>query len=502
MILDSSGDNFVVSADAAGGRQYESLPLWMARHWEAGATDRLNEAHWSLTEASNVPINDWLSESLGTIRSRATYEVRQNGDLAGMVGTLIDDVVGPDGPTLEVQSDNNAYNDEAEATWKGWFKSPTFDRTLSGAALLRMWVGNLPKCGEFLAEIATDPTADGPVKMRLRPKHPRDLQSPVDLTGDARMVLGVEYETTELDRPARYWLAKYTANGYTTEVEPWPADLVIHEFISEEEKQARGYPWFTSSLSSAADLRDYDDQIQDAARLMADQACLLYTTDASEPWGTPESTEFERRTIKMVPPGWQPFTQNAALPPVQYPDYVAARQRKIARPIRMPLMIAQADASRHNYSSARFDSQGWARFVQFVQFWLSGSDKSYGVLNRLVDLVLAEARFSSPTLRTAPAKVSYEWTWPVRPHVDPLKEAAASEKDLVNRVSSLTEELAARGKSLDTHIATLKREQEKLEAAGIPLPAYMTGGGSTVDVDPEDDEEDASNSKQGAKANG
>lgn len=498
-ILDSSGDPYVATPSDTGTR-YESMPLFMGRHFEAAETNRLNEAHWARAAQSDRPLNDWLDEELDEVRARSTYESRQNGTISGMVGTLADDVVGPDGPTVEVQSDNTAYNDAAEAAWRDWFRAPTFRPNVSGAMLLRLWVENLPKCGEFLAQIATDPRAIGPVKMRLRPKHPRDLVSPIDKTGAPRMVMGVEFETADLDRPLRYWINKTAADGYSVEAEPWPADLVIHEFLLKEEGQARGFPWLTPSLQPAADLRDYDDQVQDASRLMADQACLLYNRDPTEQSMTPESTTFERRTIKMAPPGWEPYSLNAAQPPVQYPEYRAERQREIGRPMSMPLMIMRLDASNHNYSSARFDGQGWARFVQWIQSYLSGTDKSVGTLTRLFEMVIAEARFVVPALRTPPADLTLQWTWPARPHVDPLKEAAASEKNLATRKSTLTEELAAEGKSLDPHIATLAREAEKFEKAGLPLPAYMTGGGDSDDVDPEED--DGKTPAQKVAANG
>ena len=494
-ILDSNGKPYVIRQPSPGTR-YESQPLWMERHWEAGETNRLNEAHWEWAESSDRPLNDWISEQGAAIRARSTYEARQNGTISGMVSTLADDVIGPDGPTLEIQSDNTAYNDAAEAVWKAWFKAPTFRQNVSGASLLRLWVENLPKCGEFIAQIATDPMADGPVKLRLRPKHPRELVSPYDRTGDPRMVMGVEFNNTELDRPVRYWMSRPAGDGYNTTIDPWPADLVIHEFMLKEEGQARGFPWLTPSLAPAADLRDYDDQVQDAARLMADQACLLYNTDPTEQAMTPESTTFERRTIKMAPPGWQPFSMNAALPPVQYPDYRAERQREIGRPMSMPLMIMRLDASKHNYSSARFDGQSWARFVQFVQFFLSGTEKSYGTLNRLVDLILAEARFAVPELRTTPPGVIYDWTWPVRPHVDPAKEGSATETRMNTFQASLTEERAAQGKSIDSLISSLVKEKEKFEKAGLPLPPHLAGPPKPTaavvpsDEDDQDEEDD------------
>lgn len=489
-IVDAQGDPFVRAAGPDGGPRYETLPNWMAnRHWEAAETSRLNEAHW--TYDSEAPINDWLVDHLWKIRARAIYESRQNGFLAGIANTLADDVVGPDGPQLEVQSGNKAYNEAKESVWREWFKSPTTRANVSGAATLRLWVRNFARCGEFLSRIITDPAASGPVKMRLWLTPARDLATPAGHVAGGKTVLGVELD--RYDRPVRYWIAETAADGISTTYAPWPPDLVIHEFVLEEEQQARGYPWLTTALQPSADLRDYDDQVQDAARQMADQASLLYCENPDEPWLSPESTTIERRTIKTAPPGWKPFQLQASQPPVQYPQYKQERQAEIARAINMPLMIARLDSARHNYSSARFDGQGYARFVAFIQLFLSGSPKSVGTLDRLVDEVEREARFSVPALRDPPPDARNHWTWPARPHVDPGKEATASKIRLETGQSTLSDELAERGRTVDVHLATLKRDREAFEAAGQPMPAWMRGetDDTEVDLDEDDDAENA-----------
>lgn len=494
-IVDSAGDPFIVTASSEG-RRYESLPNWLAssssqRSWESADTDRLNEAHW--LRDTDQPINAWLSEKLSPIRSRSTYETRQNGTLSGIVQTLADDVVGPDGPILEVQSDDEAYNEAGERVWRDWFSAPTTRPNVSGAATLKLWVRNLPRCGEFLARIVTSSRAPGAVKMRLRLTHPRWLGTPAELAGDPWTTLGVQIDP-DTDAPRRYWIGKTTPDGYQTVYEPWPPDLVIHEFIADEEGQARGFPWFAPTLQASADLRDFDDQIQDAARQMADQAGLLYTESPDEVWLSPEETTVQRRTIKMCPPGWKPYQYQASAPPVQYPDYRAERQREIGRPLCMPLMIVRLDSSRHNYSSARFDGQSYARFISGIQTWLSGSEQSYGTLNRLADDVLAEARFSEPALRRRPRNVSYKWTWASRPHVDPAKERNADKIGLETRTLSLTDSMSNQGRSVESHVKTLARERKLFLKEGLTPPAYMNAGGDgtpALDPNADDAEQDA-----------
>lgn len=454
--------------------RYESQAVWGCRLFESAETNRLNQSHWSFADDQSV--NVWLASQLGVIRSRSNYEARQNGTILGVINTHADDIVGPDGPTLQVISADDDYNEALEQVWCDWFSAPTYKPNVSGAAWLKLRIRSLWKNGEFIDRLITDPNAEGPVKLRLKPIHPRRLATPIDRTGDPNVFMGIRFDS--LGRPAQYYVETATPIGGQAiglaGYETLPPDLLIHEFIAEEEEQARGIPWLNTALQPSADLRDYDDQVQDAARQMADQSALLYTDHPdAQVWQNPESTTVERRTIKMIPPGWKPWNYTASMPPVQYPDYRGERQREVGRPIGMPLLMIRLDSSKHNYSSARLDTQTYARAVGGLQYWLSGTEQSYGTLNRLVNVIAAESRFSVHALRRRPARVTYKWTWPARPHVDPAKEAMAEATSLENRTLTLSDALAARGKSLEAHIETLKRERDLLEAAGLPVPAWL-----------------------------
>lgn len=457
---------------AGGGSRYESHPAWghHARHWEAGETHRLNQAHWA--RAVDSDINDWLREQLATLRTRSLYETRQNPTLAGICNTLAEDVVGPAGPRLNVQSDDEAYDQALEQVWREWFAAPTFRRDVSGTSLLKLWLRNLPRCGEFLALIDTDRDAEGPVAMRLRPTPPRRLESPAGTSGNANHVLGIELD--QRDRPTRYWIKH--REGFSYRFEPWPPDLVLHGFIFDEEGQARGFPWFTPSLPSVADLRDYDYSVQQAARRGADNNGIFYTEHQDAVlWTVPETLEMQPGVVPMAPPGWKPYAFPAVQPAAQYPDYRGERQRDAGRPFNMPLLMIRLDSSKHNYSSARLDTQSWDRTVEGLQIWLSGSPDNTGWLNRLVDLVAAEARFSVPQLRRRPKQVEYLWTWTPRPHVDPAKETDAETAGLENRALSFIDALASRGRNLDSHMRQLRRVEQAFREAGLTPPAWLAG---------------------------
>jgi lambda family phage portal protein len=478
----------------ATDQQWESLPSWMdggKRRFESANTNRLNSAHW--TYAADESVNAWLVSQLSTMRARAIYETKQNGMLKGMLNTHADDIVGPNGPTLQVISEDPDYNAALEALWTEWFKAPTPRPNVSGASLLKLWVRSLWKCGEFLGQIVTDNEADGPIKMRIKPIAPRRLGSPGSLAGDSQTFMGIQFDS--FDRPTRYWIASGSASGinWMTEYAPVPADLIIHEFMLEEEDQARGIPWLDTAVQPSADLRDYDDQVQDAARQMAD-ACGFFETDKDDvaTWPTPESVTVERRTFKTAPPGWKLASYPATQPPVQYPVYRAERQREFGRPVGMPLMMIRLDASKYNYSSARLETQNYYRAVSGLQYWISGTPQNTGTLSRLVDELVKEARFSIPELRNRPAAVQYQWTWPSRPHVDPTKEANAEATSLTTGTLTFQDALAARGRDIETHIEMMRRARTMFEEAGLPFPAWMSGGATPeplVDVETEKDDD-------------
>lgn len=488
--------------------EYVSSQPWMAetarvtrdgsRYWEAAETTRLNEAHWA--KADDESINTWLVNHLPTLRKRSIYESRQNPVLCGMMSTHSDDLWGQDGPVLQVESDDPAFNSALEDVWREWFSAPTTRQNLSGAAMGKLWTKNLWRCGEYIARIVTDPQASDPVKMRLHLCHPRRLDTPAQFTSDTRVFMGIRFD--QFDRPTQYYIEDQSNIGnrlYRSTYSPWPADLIIHEFLTEEEDQARGVPLQSTGLEAIADLRDYDSQVMDASRAVADQAALLYTEHPdAELWTAPESADVERRTIRMLPPGWKPFIYSATQPAVNYPDYRSERHVDMGRPASMPRLLVRMDASKHSWASARLDMTTYRRATQCLQAWFSGSEKAVGVLNRLVDLVAAEARFRVGELRNRPDKVNYAWTWPQLDDVEPAKTAQAHKIQLETGEFTLTEILAARKKTLSSHLEELRREQAAFADAGLPLPTWFLGQSvSTTDVvDMEADSEEETDDEQ------
>jgi len=442
------------------------------RRFESAETNRLNKAHWQ--NATGQPINADLLADLETLRARAAYEAANNGTVEGVINTHAEDIVGRDGPNLQVESDAAAWNEAAERVWREWFYAPTLNPRFSGVQLLKLWIRSLWLSGDILGQLVTDPKAEGPVSLRVKAINSRRLKTPFDQAGDPNVCMGIRFNA--LGVPTQYYIENPLPMGAfqlsTGTYSVFPPDLIIHEFVLHEEDQARGYPWLATALQPTADLRDYDEQVLDAARQAADAGIAWYTDHPGATYmEVNESTEIQRRQQWTGPPGWKPLQIRPEQPSTNYVEYRRERQAEIGRPVSMPLMTIRLDASRHNYSAARFDGQNYHRACQGIQYWLSGSPRAYGCLSRLFWEVIAEARFSVPVLRSRPQNVSLHWGWNVPPHVDPQKERLAERTGIETGTLAFSAACAAAGTDEEAVFAAEVRTNERRAARGLqPLP--------------------------------
>ena len=452
----------------AGGGPSADEP-WTLRRFESAETTRLNQSRWST--ANGAPINEDLAESLETARARAAYEAINNPTIEGVINTYVTDVVGKHGPTLQIKSSDTAYAAKREAVWRTWWKRPCTNRKLSGGGRLRQWIRSYWICGESFDQLVSKPTYAGAVKLRLLPIHPRRVGTPMTSAGDGQIVLGVQF--TEDGDPVAYHVQKYTRFGAyqltAGETQKVPAALMIHGFLPVEEDQARGIPWLNSALGAAAELRDYDASVLNASHNAARQATWLYTDREDAPFVKVNATEEieEGDFISTCPPGYKPMGLQPSQPQAVYIDYRGERQRDIGRPVGMPLMMVRLDSSGHNYSSARFDGQSYARQIGFFQGHLEGV-----ALDPLEEAVAREAELAGE-LPPPPQDMSKQWSWPPLPHVDPKKEVEAITARMENRTLTWSEAVIAEDKDPDEVLKQHERDRERFEKAQIPFPPSL-----------------------------
>lgn len=437
----------------------------MSARWEGSQTTRLNREHWGRVRIGESINHDLIGE-LDVQRLRAEYELQNNGYVAGLVETYVQDVVGEDGPLLTVRSASKRYNEKLqEGFWRWWTEQCDFLGELSGAELLKLSVRSFFPNGEFFNQmISVEDAPDGEIALRLLAIHPVRIATPIDRFADSSIVLGIERDRD--GRPKTFHVRESDLSGLKLsaflKTVPVRAVDMIHGYKRLEPGQARGVPWLAPVLQVIADLRDYETQVLDAARQAASWAIFLESQDPDGPAVVfTEDVEVERDVQRALPPGYTAKQMQGQQPGTQYESFHDSKLREIGRPFGMPLMTLKLDSAEHSYSSARFDGQVYHRGIRATQGWLSRI-----MMKRLVDQVARELELLGQLPRR-PHEVEYLWTWPTPPHVDPSKEAAAADMRY-NRIgtTSLTQECASMGHDWAT-IQAQRQEEERAIHAGL-----------------------------------
>jgi len=439
------------------------------RRWSAADTNRLNEAHWE--KASDSSINDDLQDRLKTLRMRCEYERANNPFVAGVIESHCIAIAGAkDFPKVDVRTSNRVYGDKLQEYIRQWWQSPSASGTLSGTQVVKLWVQQCWTGGEFLSLLVTDPDAAGPVSLRLQTIRSSRLETPMQEPDG--WLLGIKRNS--LGQPVLYWIADESdvIGNIPLSGVARSADEVIHGFRMEEPGQIRGIPWLTPALNSIADLRDYDDQVLDAARAAADQAIIMKCTNPDvEVWAEEEEPiEIERRMITQAPRGWEPVQMSPTQPATSYKEFRESRLADLGRPVSMPQMMVLLDSADHSYSSARIDGKLYAQGCENIQGWLELS------LNKVLEAVEKELRVGG-LLGPRPEDLMYAYTWPTPPEADPVKEAMNERIRLQNGSLSYRGACASHGLDVDDVIEHRRKDKEALEAAGLPSDFNLLGKG-------------------------
>jgi len=187
---------------------------------------------------------------------------------------------------------------------------------MAGPDMLKLWIRMWWKRGEFLARKMIDRSAppeppESPVRMRLHNLHPRRLATPSDKLSDKSITMGVR--RTKTGKPLTYYIddtpQNETLSTSSRQFRAIAANKMLHVFQIEEPGQARGIPVLQSVLQAVADIRDYDYEVLQAARLAADWAVALSTDHPSAQVAQITASETEKiqpGSYQVMPPGWKP----------------------------------------------------------------------------------------------------------------------------------------------------------------------------------------------------
>lgn len=451
-------------------KEPEASNPFTLRRWEAAQTTRLNKHLWQNSNTSGESINNDLAVHLSTLRARCAHERANNAMVDGVIGTHKIDVIGKQGPTLQVQSNSKRFNEITEQAVQEFMEMPDPIGEVDGVEMMRLWIDSLWETGEFLnVEQTFKEKRNLPFTLGIRTLAPRRLETPPSFAGDPDVAFGrrlnAEGATTQ------YYIEKTKRHGprgiNRTEYDPFPPEMVQLRYVRSEPDQLRGFPWLAPALPVVADLRDYDDAVMQAAKNAAKFGILLSTDHPDlDAYEVNECVEFESGTMRTLPPGYSAQLMDPNQPAVQYVEYRHERLRELGRIANMPLMMVLLSSADSNFSSAHYDGQIYMRGIEWLQSWISRR-----TLNCLIKKIIRELELAG--VYGVPRKYVLNWTWPKPPYVNPKQMHDSLHARLLDGSATLSDVLASYSLDLETTIERRKQEDEQLHEAGLPTVTEM-----------------------------
>lgn len=460
--------------------------LFAERKFRAGAINRETVEHFGKI-GNEQTINEDLVDDLKTMRVRCRDTAQNNALVRGVIETHKVDVVGPNGPTLDVQSDDEKYNKEAEDYFKEWSAICDYNNTISFSEFLRQDIESAWTCGDSFSQRLYDRQAPEAMKFRLLGIAADRLDTPMATVADQDVILGVR--VNQHGRPMSYYVSESSNYGpwrtFTGKYSEISANDMIHVFDQIEPGQVRGIPWLASSLIDIANSKAFAKETLEIARTTALFGVALTADNLdADTIEMPDNktVSIPRRAMTYIKQGWKAQTLAANQPGPNYIEFQHENYRSIGRPVGMPLLTILLDARYHNYSSARYDGQVYRRHLQAIQTRLTRQRCSPCAGQVLLD---AE-RYG--LIRRRPQKMNLVWGWSVPPEIDEEKTARANEIKLRTGQASLSELCNAANRSFEEVVQSRRRDDEYLELNGFPTVMEMLANSQPSQPPSEDDE--------------
>jgi capsid protein len=449
-------------SDSRYSQRFNARLASLQARYDVAQTTTDNSTWWAAADGLDANQSN-SAATRKTIRDRARYEVANNCYASGIVGTLVGDIIGPNGPRMQVLLEDQELAREIEARNYEWKENVHFVRELKTDCHAKKVDGE-----GFMVYFQREDARGFPVQLGVRTVETDQFTTP-DAYGTTGRVDGMILNAD--GEPEAYTLLKSHPGGgayvkYPTEYDILPASLVSHWYRKTRPGQYRATSELTAALPLFGHLRRYTLAVIAAAETAAEFAGVLYTdapADGPDVVDPMDIVSLERRMLLTLPGGWKMGQVDAKQPTTTFDMFRQQILNEIGRCVQMPYIVAALNAENYNYASGRLDYQVYGRAVALEQ-----AECEHTVLRKADALWWQEARLAYPELNGAPRDLPIAYIWPGREHVDPDKEARARERDLKNGATNIPNEYARTGKDWQ------EEYRKGAESLGVTFDEYQT----------------------------
>lgn len=449
----------------------------LKRHYEAASTS----ARTSGWRRPSTDANAANAPAAANLRQSARDLIRNNPYAAAALASIVNETIG-----WGIVADSS--NARALKVWKSWAETKACDAdgVHDFYGLEKLVLRATAADGEVLVRRRFRLPSDGlPIPMQLQVLEIDYLDTSKDLIqlpNGGQIVQGIEFNA--IGQRVAYWLFREHPGSIRGSYSPSariPADGVLHLFRGERPGQVRAVSWFAPSLLGWKDLDDYDDATLVKQKIAA---CLaVFVRDdldgGGAPLGTPDDTQtppvdaLSPGMIQNLPAGRQ---ISVVEPPRvnDFGDYMDRKLRGLAAGLRVLYSGMTGDFRDLSFSAARMERIAHQPDVDDNRWRL--------IVPGFCDPAWVWAMQAAAVAGLLPsAEVpDVEWTAPPLAFIDPSNEGLAIARNVRAGISTMPEELRARGLNPTRVVEEIKAWNKKLDDAGVVLdtdPRKMTQAG-------------------------
>lgn len=475
-------------APAAAARRKHARNVYSrfaSRGYDAGSRDRLS-ANWL---PSNQSPDLALSTDAATIRARARDLVRNNPYARGILFALVRNVVGC-GIFPQANTGDEQLDESVEELFSRWARVADVSGRLTWWEIQRLAFQEVLEAGECLIHFTSvDDDRSRPLRFAVElidaDRIADDRYSAMKIASPNGNEIRRGVEIDAFGRPVAYWLYPRhpnDVNGLWTQAERFPADQFVHLFKCERIGQTRGVSMFAPVIQALKSLHYYtENELQASAVASCFTAAiktmggpadggLLDTVDSDS--SDTDGNQFEYLQPGMVArllPGEEVEVINPSRPNNDASAWLTFLLRALATGVGLSYERMCRDYTQTNYSSARSSDLEDRREFRVQQDWVC-SHMCDPVYLRFLEAAVDEAKIpatASELLSDYDTVTKHHWQKPGWEWVDPVKEFTASDQAVQANLSTLQDELGARGKDLRTVLEQRAKEKRLMREMGI-----------------------------------
>jgi lambda family phage portal protein len=488
--------------------------------YEGGKPSRLRRA----MRDDRAP-NQLVGSSAIRLRNYARHQERNLDILRGALGVLVQNVVGPQGISIEPMPMRHGgrevhqdFADQLMRLFADWRRRPEVTWTMDWAGTQRQACRSWLRDGEEFTQLVegTGPLIDHGTLVPFSLELIEADFVPLDFEDRGRQIRqGVELNAWQRARAFHVWKGHPNDAmlfSFANDLKRIPAERMLHLAMRDRLHQLRGISVFASVINRMEDLKEYEDSERVAAKIAAALPAVI-TRDGdvagADPGALAASSSDDRARLRIeagtvwdgAPPGAKVEILENNRPNPQIESFRSGQLRAAAAGIGMS----------HSSLARNYDGTYSAQRQELVESW-----PAYQILTaefvhqfvrpvweRFVHLAVLAGRIQLPADLDTVTMTAAEFIGPAMPWIDPVKESQGERTRIRMGQKSLTKSIRERGDNPWQTFRQIADERAYARELGITLdsdPAHELGGDAPAG-DPNDDNRDPADEQPGTRKN-